>query len=288
MAPRAGLAIALMARRQAADKAAADKAAADKAAAAQAQAAPAAAAPEEKKAAPVAPAPEATETAAQAAAAKKEETKNKLKTLKNALIDSLDSCLLNKDISDCKGFNFIKKDSDKLQENRITRITNELKDALLTVVQRGNESNNNTHKKNIISEILFKFLTKLIYSFIKKLLDKVNIKDIINIDKNIETDQKYTRGISLVENYINSYYSNGIAIIEDALEVKYYKFDKGNYQQKSNNNVGKKLGGYLIVRIHEKNILIHQLVQQIIIALIDSITKDNKIFDKYYKLKKSQ
>ena len=91
----------------------------------------------------------------------------------------------------------------------------------------------------------------------------------------------------LVKKYINSYYSNGIAILNDKDDVKYYKFIDGKYKEYDYSNKDSELNNFFILRIIKKKIMIHQIYQQIIYALIDTITKDTAIFNKYYNLQKT-
>ena len=248
--------------------------------------APALAAP----AAPAAPAALAAPAAPAAPAARKEEAKKKFSELKNNLQEQKDGCIAYYNITNCKQLPYSDaEDKNKMVEKRFNKINALLKKSLSTLVKQDNKLNSTDNEiKNKNLEDLFK---NLLYSFIEYLIKEIynptDIKTHVeNIDKHTTiTDQNYYDGVMLVKKYIDSYYSKGIAILTDNDEVKYYKYDNDTYTVNTtieSNNTD--LTNFFILRIINKKIMIHQIFQQIISGLIDTITKDDVIFNKYYNL----
>ena len=223
-----------------------------------------------------------------------EEAKQAILKLKNNLQNEKDICIKNCTITDCRGLQYTERDNtNSIPSIRIQRINDLLKRSLLTIVKQNNETNsdNDLTKGNNLEE-LFK---NLLYSFIEELIkDIYSITDINDIKKYVSninkhttiTDQNYTYGVMLVKKYIDSYYSNGIAILNDN-DVKYYKLTEDKYKEYDYSNKYGKLNNFFILRIIDKKIMIHQIYQQIIYALIDTITKNNEIFKRYYNLQKT-
>ena len=254
-------------------------------------AAPAAPAPPAPAPAP-APAPQAlaSTTPPPALAPEAIIAKNKFLQFQKELQEQKDGCIAYYKITDCKGLQYSDdKDTQKSVEKRFKRINALLKDSLSTLVKQDNKLNladNEIKDKNL--EDLFK---NLLYSFIeyliKKIYDTTDIKPYVeNIKHTTITDQNYDDGVMLVKKYINSYYSKGIAILTDNDDVKYYKYDNDTYTVNTTITLDNKdLTNFFILRIINKKIMIHQIFQQIISGLIDTITKDDVIFNKYYSLK---
>lgn len=224
-----------------------------------------------------------------------EEAKQAIFKLKNDLQNEKDICIKNCTITDCRGLQYTERDNtNSSSDERIQRINELLKKSLLTIVKQNNETNsdNDLTKGNNLEE-LFK---NLLYSFIEELIkDIYSITDINDIKKYVSninkhttiTDQNYTDRVMLVKKYINSYYSKGIAILNDNNDVKYYKLTNGKYTEYDYSIKDGKLNNFFILRIIDKKIMIHQIYQQIIYALIDTITKNDKIFERYYNLQKT-
>ena len=217
--------------------------------------------------------------------------KNKFLQFQKELQEQKDGCIAYYKITDCKGLQYSDdKDTQKSVEKRFKRINALLKKSLSTLVNLDNKlklADNEIKDKNL--EDLFK---NLLYSFIeyliKKIYDTTDIKPYVeNINKQTTiTDQNYDDGVMLVKKYINSYYSKGIAILTDNDDVKYYKYDNDTYTVNTTITLDNKdLTNFFILRIINKKIMIHQIFQQIISGLIDTITKDDVIFNKYYSLK---
>ncbi len=256
------------------------------------------AAAEAKRAAEQAEA-EAAKIAADAAEAKRAAeqaattAKQAILKLNNDLQNEKDGCILQLSITNCKGLQYTEdtEDSDSIPSKRIRRINALLKRSLSTLVNQDNKLNSSVNEtKNNKLEELFK---KLLYSFIEELINNIynNPTDINtyvdNINHTTITDQNYNNKVMLVKKYINSYYSNGIAILNDDDDVNYYKFTDGKYTKYNYSNKDDKLNNFFILMIINKKIMIHQIFQQIISALIDTITKNNEIFNKYYNLQKT-
>ena len=193
----------------------------------------------------------------------------------------LDSCLNLKTIEGCKTISsYDITNPTTEQTKRITKINEISNRCLLTIANQNNKlkSEYNENKK----ERLEKLFINLLYGFIEKFFKDIK-EDVTNIEKPQDIDdENYKNGIKFVENYINSFYSNGIAIVGD--DVKYYKLTDGKYKNYNYVIESGKLNKILFVIINNKNILIHQIFQQIIYGLIDTITKDDVIFNKYYSL----
>ena len=217
--------------------------------------------------------------------------KNKFLQFQKELQEQKDGCIAYYKITDCKGLQYSDdKDTQKSVEKRFEGINALLKQSLSTLVNQNNKlklADNEIKDKNL--EDLFK---NLLYSFIeyliKKIYDTTDIKPYVeNINKQTTiTDQNYDDGVMLVKKYINSYYSKGIAILTDNDDVKYYKYDNDTYTVNTTiTSDNKDLTNFFILRIINKKIMIHQIFQQIISGLIDTITKDDVIFNKYYSLK---
>jgi len=216
--------------------------------------------------------------------------KNKFLQFQKELQEQKDGCIAYYKITDCKGLQYSDdKDTQKSVEKRFEGINALLKQSLSTLVNQNNKlklADNEIKNKNL--EDLFK---NLLYSFIeyliKKIYDTTDIKPYVeNIKHTTITDQNYDDGVMLVKKYINSYYSKGIAILTDNDDVKYYKYDNDTYTVNTTITLDNKdLTNFFILRIINKKIMIHQIFQQIISGLIDTITKDDVIFNKYYSLK---
>lgn len=220
-----------------------------------------------------------------------EEAKQAIFKLKNNLQNEKDICIKNCTITDCRGLQYTEHDNtNSIPSIRIQRINDLLKQSLSTLVNQDNKLNSSVNEtKNNKLEELFK---KLLYSFIEELIkDIYSITDINtyvdNINHTTITDQNYTDRVMLVKKYINSYYSKGIAILNDNNDVKYYKLTEGKYTEYDYSIKDGKLNNFFILRIIDKKIMIHQIYQQIIYALIDTITKNDKIFERYYNLQKT-
>lgn len=223
-----------------------------------------------------------------------EEAKQAILKLKQKLQNEKDICIKNCTITDCRGLQYTEdtEDSDSIPSKRIRRINALLKQSLSTLVNQDNKLNSSVNEtKNNKLEELFK---KLLYSFIEELINNIynNPTDINtyvdNINHTTITDQNYNNKVMLVKKYIDSYYSNGIAILnDDDDDVNYYKFRDGKYTKYNYSNKDDKLNNFFILMIINKKIMIHQIFQQIISALIDTITKNNEIFNKYYNLQKT-
>ncbi len=223
---------------------------------------------------------------AEAAAKRAAETaKQAILKLKKNLQEQKDVCIANYNITECKNLQYSDaEDTDSIPSKRIRRINALLKQSLSTLVNQDNKLNSSVNEtKNNKLEELFK---KLLYSFIEELINNIynNPTDINTYVDNIKhttiTDEKYN---DEVKKYINSYYFNGIAILNDK-DVKYYKLTNGKYKEYNYSNKDDKLNNFFILRIIDKKIMIHQIYQQIIYALIDTITKDDVLFNKYYNL----
>ena len=219
------------------------------------------------------------------------EAKKKFSELKTNLQEQKDGCIAYYNITNCKQLPYSDdKDKNDMVIKRFERINALLKDSLLTLVNQNNKlklADNEIKDKNL--EDLFK---NLLYSFIEYLINEINnttgIKIYVeNIDKQTTiTDQNYNNGVMLVKKYIDSYYSKGIAILTDKDDVKYYKYDNDTYTVNTTiTSDNKDLTKFFILRIIDKKIMIHQIFQQIISGLIDTITKDDEIFNKYYSLR---
>jgi len=193
----------------------------------------------------------------------------------------LDSCLNLKTIEGCKTISSYDITNPTTEQTNRIKIINELSNScLLTIANQNNKlkSEYNENKK----ERLEKLFKNLLHGFIKKFFKDIN-EEVTNIENQQDIDdENYKNGIKFVENYINSFYSNGIAIVGD--DVKYYKLTDGKYTNYKYDIKYGKLTKFLFVIINNKNILIHQIFQQIIYGLIDTITKDDVIFNKYYSL----
>ena len=193
----------------------------------------------------------------------------------------LDSCLNLKTIEGCKTISsYDITNPTTEQTKRITKINEISNRCLLTIANQNNKlkSEYNENKK----ERLEKLFKNLLHGFIKKFFKDIN-EQVTNIENPPDIDdENYKNGIKFVENYINSFYSNGIAIVGN--DVKYYKLTDGKYTNYKYDIKYGKLTKFLFVIINNKNILIHQIFQQIIYGLIDTITKDDVIFNKYYSL----
>lgn len=257
-----------------------------KAAAAKREAAKRAEAETAKRAEAEAEAAEQAAEAKRAAEAAKRAAKQAILNLKNNLQNEKDGCILQLSITNCKGLQYTEdtEDSDSIPSKRIRRINALLKQSLSTLVNQDNKLNSSVNEtKNNKLEELFK---KLLYSFIEELINNIynNPTDINTYVDNIKhttiTDEKYN---DEVKKYINSYYFNGIAILNNN-DVKYYKLTNGKYKEYNYSNKDGKLNNFFILRIIDKKIMIHQIYQQIIYALIDTITKDDVLFNKYYNL----
>lgn len=224
-----------------------------------------------------------------------EEAKQAILKLKQKLQNEKDICIKNCTITDCRGLQYTERDNtNSIPSIRIQRINALLQESLLTIVKQNNKTNpdNDLTKGNNLEE-LFK---NLLYSFIEELIKDIysitDINDIkiyvSNINKHTTiTDQNYTDKVMLVKKYIDSYYSKGIAILNDNNDVKYYKLTNGKYKEYDYSIKDGKLNNFFILMIIDKKIMIHQIYQQIISALIDTITKNNEIFNKYYNLQKT-
>lgn len=271
-------------------KAAAAKRAAAKRAAEEAEAAKRAAEAEAEAAKIAAEAAEAKRAAEQAATT----AKLAILKLKKNLQEQKDVCIANYNITECKNLQYSDaEDTDSIPSKRIRRINALLKQSLSTLVNQDNKLNSSVNEtKNNKLEELFK---KLLYSFIEELINNIynNPTDINTYVDNIKhttiTDQNYNNKVMLVKKYINSYYSKGIAILNDKDDVKYYKLTEDKYKEYDYSIKDGKLNNFFILRIIDKKIMIHQIYQQIIYALIDTITKDDitkddVIFNKYYNL----
>ena len=229
----------------------------------------------------------AAEAAAKRAAAEaaKRAAKQAILKLKKNLQEQKDVCIANYNITECKNLQYSDaEDTDSIPSKRIRRINALLKLSLSTLVNQYNKLNSSVNEtKNNKLEELFK---NLLYSFIEELINNIynNPTDINTYVDNIKhttiTDEKYN---DEVKKYIDSYYSKGIAILNDN-DVKYYKLTNGKYKEYNYSNKDDKLNNFFILRIIDKKIMIHQIYQQIIYALIDTITKDDVLFNKYYNL----
>lgn len=193
----------------------------------------------------------------------------------------LDSCLNLKTIESCKTISSYDITNPTTEQTKRINIINELSNRCLLTIANQNYKLNSDYNENK-KERLEKLFKNLLYGFIKKFFIDINEK-VNNIENPQDIDdENYKNGIKFVENYINSFYSNGIAIVGD--DVKYYKLTDGKYKKYEYDIKSGKLNKFLFVIINNNNILIHQIFQQIIYGLIDTITKDDVIFNKYYSL----
>ena len=194
----------------------------------------------------------------------------------------LDSCLNLKTIEGCKAISSYDITNPTTEQTNRIKIINELSNrCLLTIANQNNKLISAEYNENK-KERLEKLFKNLLHGFIKKFFKDIN-EQVTNIENPPDIDdENYKNGIKFVENYINSFYSNGIAIVGN--DVKYYKLTDGKYTNYKYDIKYGKLTKFLFVIINNKNILIHQIFQQIIYGLIDTITKDDVIFNKYYSL----
>ena len=223
-------------------------------------------------------------TASENAVIKSKNAKKLFLALKDDLKSGnmLDSCLNLKTIEGCKAISSYDITNPTTEQTNRIKIINELSNrCLLTIANQNNKLISAEYNENK-KERLEKLFKNLLYGFIKKFFKDIK-EDVTNIEKPQDIDdENYKNGIKFVENYINSFYSNGIAIVGD--DVKYYKLTDGKYINYNYVIKSGKLNKILFVIINNKNILIHQIFQQIIYGLIDTITKDDVIFNKYYSL----
>jgi hypothetical protein len=231
---------------------------------------------------PAAPAPPAPTATAQIS--KEKQAKEKILALRDDLKSGnmLDSCLNLKTIEGCKSISSYDITNPTTEQTNRIKIINELSNScLLTIANQNNKLISAEYNENK-KERLEKLFKNLLHGFIKKFFKDIN-EQVTNIENPPDIDdENYKNGIKFVENYINSFYSNGIAIVGN--DVKYYKLTDGKYTNYKYDIKYGKLTKFLFVIINNKNILIHQIFQQIIYGLIDTITKDDVIFNKYYSL----
>ena len=223
-------------------------------------------------------------TASENAVIKSKNAKKKFIELKHDLKSGnvLDSCLNLKTIEGCKAISSYDITNPTTEQTNRIKIINELSNrCLLTIANQNNKLISAEYNENK-KERLEKLFKNLLHGFIKKFFKDIN-EQVTNIENPPDIDdENYKNGIKFVENYINSFYSNGIAIVGN--DVKYYKLTDGKYTNYKYDIKYGKLTKFLFVIINNKNILIHQIFQQIIYGLIDTITKDDVIFNKYYSL----
>lgn len=222
-------------------------------------------------------------TASENAVIKSKNAKKLFLALKHDLKSGnmLDSCLNLKTIESCKTISSYDITNPTTEQTKRINIINELSNRCLLTIANQNYKLNSDYNENK-KERLEKLFKNLLYGFIKKFFIDINEK-VNNIENPQDIDdENYKNGIKFVENYINSFYSNGIAIVGD--DVKYYKLTDGKYKKYEYDIKSGKLNKFLFVIINNNNILIHQIFQQIIYGLIDTITKDDVIFNKYYSL----
>ena len=231
---------------------------------------------------PAPPAPLASTATAQIS--KEKQAKEKILALRDDLKsgNKLDSCLNLKTIEGCKAISSYDITNPTTEQTNRIKIINELSNrCLLTIANQNNKLISAEYNENK-KERLEKLFKNLLHGFIKKFFKDIN-EQVTNIENPPDIDdENYKNGIKFVENYINSFYSNGIAIVGN--DVKYYKLTDGKYTNYKYDIKYGKLTKFLFVIINNKNILIHQIFQQIIYGLIDTITKDDVIFNKYYSL----
>jgi len=140
-----------------------------------------------------------------------------------------------------------------------------------------------------------KLFKSIVYTFIWELVKneenilKENIlKEYYKLPKTI-TDTLQGQSRILFKDFIKSYYSNGIKIIYDGESVKsYYKYNETTKTYVKNENNSIQQQKILIIRIKDKTqILIHQVLQQILLALLDVIIDNDYIIKEYLKIEKN-